>query len=291
MPTPLPPLTVVICTLDMLEMVRSQLRALVEQRADVPFDVVVVDNGSVDGTAASLRAEYRGQPWFQVVENPRRGLNVSRNVGVRAARSPYVALCDADDLVEPGWAKAISDACAPRVYCGGALRRAGNNDERTQRRWRASGQARVESYRHHGVPTPPGGNCAFPVEMWREVGGFDERIAGAGDETDFFYRAGLAGYEYVAVPSAVVSYRLPSSVAAVWRRGRGYGRSAEHAIRIQGVENRSLIRRRWKHWIRLALTAPVALARTEGRYATLHRVAKAVGEIEFHVRRARGAPT
>ena len=95
---------------------REEALASVARLAELPErpPVVVVDNGSTDGTAAAIRSRF---PQVRVVAL---GVNlgaVGRNVGVRMLGTPYVAFCDDDTWWEPGSldrAAGVLDAC-PRV--------------------------------------------------------------------------------------------------------------------------------------------------------------------------------
>ena len=73
--------------------------------------VVLVDNGSTDGTAAAVRAAH---PEVDVVALERNAGAVGRNIGVSRLRTPYVAFCDDDIWWEPGSlarAADVLDAC------------------------------------------------------------------------------------------------------------------------------------------------------------------------------------
>src|SRR5919204_1901414 len=72
----------------------TRLRALPERPP-----VVVVDNGSTDGTAARVRAHH---PWVELVELPRNLGAAARTVGARRTRAPYVAFSDDDSWWAPG---------------------------------------------------------------------------------------------------------------------------------------------------------------------------------------------
>jgi glycosyltransferase involved in cell wall biosynthesis len=94
-----PPVTAVIPTKNRLELVRATLRSIAEQRgADV--EVVVIDDGS-DQAVGDQLAALAGGP-VRVLRNANsRGVAAVRNQGVEAARTPWVAFCDDDDLWAP----------------------------------------------------------------------------------------------------------------------------------------------------------------------------------------------
>lgn len=64
------------------------------------FEVIVVDDGSTDATAA-VAARFCNDPRFRVVHQKNRGLAGARNTGIACAQGGVVAFCDADDLWEP----------------------------------------------------------------------------------------------------------------------------------------------------------------------------------------------
>src|SRR5439155_1467638 len=67
---------------------------------DVDLEVVVVDDGSTDDTAAVLAG--LGDRRVRPVVRPHAGIAAARNAGLAAARAPYVAFHDSDDVVLPG---------------------------------------------------------------------------------------------------------------------------------------------------------------------------------------------
>ena len=67
------------------------------------YEVILVDNGSTDGSAA-IAARYEG---LTVLEESRPGAYAARNTGIRAARAPVIALTDADCVVAGDWLRSI----------------------------------------------------------------------------------------------------------------------------------------------------------------------------------------
>lgn len=77
------------------------LRAVESVRAQTfqDWELIVVDDGSTDGTADRLRA--LGEPRLRYVRTPHRGVSHARNVGIAAARHPWLAFLDSDDAWDP----------------------------------------------------------------------------------------------------------------------------------------------------------------------------------------------
>ena len=101
-----PEFSVVIPTHNRLAVLQEVLAALEAQRDVGPFEVVVVDDGSADGTPAWLEARrvrldsaYR----LEVLVQPNRGPAAARNAGVRLARGERIAFLGDDTVPAPTW--------------------------------------------------------------------------------------------------------------------------------------------------------------------------------------------
>jgi glycosyltransferase involved in cell wall biosynthesis len=88
--------TVLICTRNGLSrgFLQEAIRSVHEQTA-VPAEIILVDDGSTDGTASEMRRAY---PDVIVLSNAGSGLAAARNTGIRAARSEWIAFIDDDDV-------------------------------------------------------------------------------------------------------------------------------------------------------------------------------------------------
>ena len=97
--------TVVVATRDR----RDELRRTLSHLGDLssPPPVVVVDNGSTDGTGEAVRTEF---PDVVLVEHDHNLGCAARNTGVARARTPYVAFSDDDSWWEDGALEAAADA-------------------------------------------------------------------------------------------------------------------------------------------------------------------------------------
>lgn len=84
--------------------VREYLGACLDslQSQDVrDVEIVVVDDGSTDGSARIARKRARSDPRIRVVSRPNGGLSAARNTGTAAATAPFLTFVDSDDLVLP----------------------------------------------------------------------------------------------------------------------------------------------------------------------------------------------
>jgi glycosyltransferase involved in cell wall biosynthesis len=175
--TAAPALTVVVPTVDRVDLLRRCLEALAAQDVCPPFEVLVVHDGD-PGVRALLddaRAPVRG---LQVAQ---RGASAKRNAGWRAARADVVAFTDDDCEVLPGWVAAAARALAEPdvVLAAGPVRPRpadGPADGLLDR-----------TVRSEEPGLYPGCNLVAPVRALRLVGGFDERLSG-GEDTDLAWR-------------------------------------------------------------------------------------------------------
>ena len=117
---------------------------------------------------------------------------------------------------------------------GGALDHVPLNEAVTRQRWNVPETVSV----HRGpgvVPSPIGANCGFRRAVWVQLGGFDERVYGGGDEYEFFWRAQAQGFSYAEAPDAVISYRLRASWRSILRREYGAGRAMVRMFDVTGA--------------------------------------------------------
>ena len=112
----MPEFSVVVPARKEAKFLPGTLRAL-ERQTKAPAEVIVVDNGSRDQTAEIARA------WgATVLHCPERGVAPSRQLGLCAARTPWVASTDADSHPGPEWLECLSAAAPGHVALYGPMR-------------------------------------------------------------------------------------------------------------------------------------------------------------------------
>jgi GT2 family glycosyltransferase len=181
-------------------------------------NVIVVDNGSVDGTAAAVRERH---PHAQVIELGANRGAPARNVGVARAGTPYVALTDDDSWWAPGALTLAADVldAHPRVAVLAARVLVGESERLDP----TCGEMATAPL---GIPTGcPGpavlGFIACGAVVRRDAflgcGGFDDVIFFGGEEERVALDLAAAGWALAYVPG-VVAHHHPSSVRDVAER-------------------------------------------------------------------------
>ena len=204
-----------------------QLDALTRQTYRGRWEVLLADNGSSDDSVGIGLAYADRLPGLRAVAaGAVRGVSHARNAGVEAAAGDFVAICDADDLVDRGWLAGLCEAAPNGDVLGGVIDLARLNGLR--RYWQAH---QMEVSRYAGelprllgfLAFAPGGNFGAWRSVILDVGGWDERLVAGCDDVDFSWRAQLAGYRVVPAPAALVSVRTRATAVAHARQSFRFG--------------------------------------------------------------------
>ena len=217
---PLPPgISVVIPSRNGRELLAAQLPGTAQDLEGIPGEIMVVDNGSGDGTAGWLAAEW---PHVEVQVSPEPlGFARAVNRGLARARYAHVCLLNNDMLTEPGFFAALRGAFdeVPDLFCATAQIRfpAGVRREETGKAVMRQDAPEdfpircdvpVEGEDLTWVLYGSGGCSLYDAQKLRELGGLDEAYDPAYvEDLDLGYRAWLRGWPSVYVAGAVVEHR------------------------------------------------------------------------------------
>jgi len=222
----------------------SRLRRLPEQP-----HVVVVDNGSTDGTADAVRVQH---PWVELIASPTNLGAVGRNLGVARLDTPYVAFCDDDTWWEPGSLRTAADTldAHPRlaVLTARILVEPGSTEDPIVAELRDSPVVGADWLPGPALGSFLAGASVLRREAFDEVGGFSERLWLGGEEELMAGDLASAGWELCYLPDLTVHHQASTA-------------RDPHKRRADGIRNTL-----WFTWLRRPLAPAVRrtlfLART-----------------------------
>ncbi|MGZ4690598.1 MAG: glycosyltransferase [Acidimicrobiia bacterium] len=274
-----PSLSVVIPARNAAATITEQLEALVAQEWDRDFEVTVVDNGSTDATPSLVSELCQRDPRIRLVHAfERSGIGYARNVGIRVSRSDAIAMCDADDVVHPGWVAAVGDALRHVEFVTGPLDVHSLNADWLVRTRGLAIESGAGSFL--GVfPFAHSCNVGFRRSLLERVGFFDETLRN-GSDVELSYRIWRAGVPLHFLDDAVVSYRYRTTLRELWLQARAYGRAKPELIRRFRSDGTDIeLGRNWRGWAWLVRHAGL-LASREGRAQWVWAAGSRYGPLE-----------
>lgn len=181
--------------------------------------LITVDNGSTDGSAAVLRRFGRN---LTLIEERVRGPAAARNRGIGAAEGRIIAFLDADCTADRHWLSRLvaalesarTEAAGGRILAsepGNAVARFGERIHDHER-----------AIREFTPPYLIGMNWAVRAESLRAVNGFDERFR-RGEDVDLAWRLLESGCRFAYAPEAVAYHRNENTLRGLFAEGSLHG--------------------------------------------------------------------
>jgi glycosyltransferase involved in cell wall biosynthesis len=217
------------------------LASILAQDDGRPFEVLAIDDGSSDSSAAILTAVAAADPRMRVLAGAGRGAAAAINLGVREARHPIICQVDQDVVLRSGWMPAICRALDdPAVAAAQGYFRTPRRATLCARVMGLDLELRYIRLRGRPLDHVCTGNSAYRAEVLGAVGGFDENL-GYGYDNDLSYRLSEAGHRLAFATAAESEHRWRESLWAYLRQqyGVGYGRldlMAKHPKSVGGDE-------------------------------------------------------
>lgn len=216
-----PDIAVVVCTYNRAEMLGRALESLVRQETngEFRFEIVVVDDGSTDGTQVILQKTAKdSQVPIRCIRGEGRGIAAARNTGVAATSGEWLAFFDDDQVAEPNWLKELHAlALKTRSQCVGGARPLLLTVQELSRLSPIC-RAILGEIGQGNEPTkcprkqyPCTGNMLLRRSVFDKVGQFDESLTRGGEDIEFAARLRRAGLEAWFTPKAVVYHQVPAS--------------------------------------------------------------------------------
>ncbi len=218
---PWPRVSVVLCSYNGSRTIRDCLEGLA--RLDyADFEVIVVDDGSLDDTAKIAR-EYD----VRLIRTENRGLSSARNTGLEAATGEIVAYLDDDAYPDPQWLQylAATFAATDHAGVGGPNLPPPGDGPIADCVANAPGGPVHVLLSDRVAEHIPGCNMAFRRASLEAIGGFDPQFRTAGDDVDVCWRLQERGFTIGFHPAAMVWHHRRNSLRAYWKQQLGYGKA------------------------------------------------------------------
>ena len=276
-------LSIIVVSYNTRDRTLACLRSALAEPAGVPTEIVLVDNGSADGSADAVEREL---PEVTVVRSGGNlGFARAVNLGVEHANSDYVLLLNPDTVVLPGSLRALMAFATANpqhgIYGGRTLREDGTLDPSScwgaPSLWSLSMFALGLSTAFSGsrlfdpeslgswprdtvreVPIVTGCLLLIPRATFHALGGMDARFFLYGEDAEFSLRAARGGLRPVIVPAATIIHAVGASTGA-----RGPKMNMVMAGKVTMLRA-SWSGRRARAGVRLLLTGAYLRSRLEG---------------------------
>jgi GT2 family glycosyltransferase len=236
--------SVVISTFNRCEQLPTAVDACLAQTGAAPYEVIVVDNNSSDGTRAFIEARLAaGADRLRYVFEARQGLPHARNAGIEHARGGVVAFTDDDVCVAPDWVAAIERAFREHpdadMIGGKVLPRWPATLPRWFSRWQWAplalqdkGEQPVAIGADNAAPCLIGAGFAFRRTVFDRIGMFDPAYTRAQDR-EIQMRLWRAGGRGLYVPDMVAWVDVPAERLTKQYFRFWYTRSGRYASRMR----------------------------------------------------------
>jgi glycosyltransferase involved in cell wall biosynthesis len=281
-------LSVIIPCFNAAATIGVQLEALAVQCWTEPWEVIVVDNGSIDGSgevAEHFRTKLKN---FSIIFAPTpKAASFARNEGVRMARGELLAFCDADDAVGSGWVAAMGEALTHHDFVACAM-----DAERLNPPWAQRTHTPPQQYGLQRLWYPPylphagAGTLGIKRSLFEKVRGFDTSLCFL-EDTDFCIRLQLEGTKLHFVPAAVIHIRYRTTTLGIYHQSRNYAeynvllsKKFKH-LAVQPPEE--LWKRYLADWQKIIRRLP-ALRDPVGRYKWIWLFGRQIGRLRGSIK-------
>jgi GT2 family glycosyltransferase len=218
----MPTVSIIIPHWNGIEHLNDCLGAL-RRQSFTDHEIILVDNGSQDGSQAFVRVHFPEVRLIELGEN--RGFTGACNAGYAAAGGRYILLLNNDTAADPDWVTNIVEAFERHPEVGAVASKIRLFDPRD--RLHTAG----DFYRLDGIPgnrgvwlpdlgqydreepvfSACGGAAGYRRTMLEQIGFLDSAFFFSCEDVDLSWRAQLAGWEVLYVPTALVYHKLKAS--------------------------------------------------------------------------------
>lgn len=240
-----PSISVIVCCYNGKDTIVDCLNSLLSQILEgITFEVIIVDDGSKDGTAEKIKSFLKKEtitknPTFRYYRKVNEGLSIARNFGASKARSQLVSYIDEDAVADKHFVNNLVATFRnnPEVNCvGGRIELLNDKNEIA-----SLIQNSIFSLYMKSDSSIIGTNMAFRISFLNKMGGFQPEFTYRGDETAFFAKAERE-LNKLKTHSVIVKHKQPETLKK-WFRVRYENGYFKAAIDQMANNNKAQIRR------------------------------------------------
>ena len=203
-----PAVSVIMPAYNVAPYVEAAIRS-VQAQTFVDFELLVVDDGSTDTSAAIVERLAVQDARIRLIRQENRGLAAARNTALRHARGRLMALLDSDDLWEPRFLEAQTAILADRpdvdIVTGNGWTLGSHEDGLPARPWPDPRPA-PDLWTILGDEFSVFIMAVFRRRVYDTIGGFDEMLR-TNEDFDFWLRAAIAGFTFARNDEPLGHYR------------------------------------------------------------------------------------
>lgn len=233
------------------------------------FEIIVVDNGSTDGSAAFLEEFYGKIDKIVIIKKDKNyGVGAGRNFGLSGARGEYIVFLDNDAIVDPCWIKGFFEAFDSDKKIGLTQSKILNMAQRNKfdhagdyltsfgfLAERSGGEIDQGQFdRVEDIFNAKGAAFMVKKSVLNETGVFDNTFFMYLEETDLCWRVWLAGYRVVFAPKSVVWHAFATPLKDEKRHYSNY------VVRYYGCRNYMITLLKNAGFIQLLKMVPIQLS-------------------------------
>jgi GT2 family glycosyltransferase len=243
--TPFPHLTIdisiSIVSYNTRDLLRACLQSLEARHVEVELEIIVVDNGSTDGSAEMVRAEFPKVLLIDAGENP--GYGRANNLGLKHANGRHFFVLNSDTEVQPGALRALVDflddhpqagaVTAQLILPDGSIQPSCATDPNLMKVFweqtyldrlfpnnKITGGYTMTHWNYDDVrevEQVAGAAVVIRREAWQQIGGFDPAFFMYFEDTDLCIRLRKAGWSIWFLPDARVHHKVGASSDKDWQ--------------------------------------------------------------------------
>jgi glycosyltransferase involved in cell wall biosynthesis len=190
------------------------------------FEVIVVDNGSVD-LSLNIARSFNGLLKLTTLRKTNSYISALRNLGAASAKGEFLAFLDADCLAPPDWLiRAVEILRSGDGGIAGAFYTVPKDSSWVANAW----YKELPELKRGEVSYVPAGTLFVNRKVFLKLGGFDSTIQTC-EDFEFCQRVANAGYRVLAFPElSTVHLRTPQTLLAFYRKQRWHGNSARTVL-------------------------------------------------------------